>query len=148
MTQNHVRLIKVPLFQRAELPTDDVVTITVHLEDPPTSDSDLIPCCHMQWNCLQYFVHIRQRNYPNTACNYVSMNIEVTYISTNSAVRCGLPITYQHFPSTAKLTFYPVNKWGSFSILPSGGYTTGLVPSQNNWTSPRDSIWKPMVMMI
>ena len=39
----HSRLLKVPLFQRGELPTDDViVTITVHLEDPPTSDSDFL----------------------------------------------------------------------------------------------------------
>ena len=39
-------------------------------------------------------------------------------------IDCGAPITYQHFPNTAKLTFYPANKWGSFSIPPSGGYTT------------------------
>ena len=37
------RLMKVPLFHRGELPTDDIiVTITVHLEDPPTSDSDFL----------------------------------------------------------------------------------------------------------
>ena len=43
LTQSHARLIKVPLFQKGELPTDDIlVTITVHLEDPPTSDSDFL----------------------------------------------------------------------------------------------------------
>ena len=43
VTQNHARLIKVPLFHKGELPTDDnSVTITVHLEDPPTSDLDFL----------------------------------------------------------------------------------------------------------
>ena len=37
---------------------------------------------------------------------------------------CGAPITYAFIPNTATITFYPINKWASFSIPPSGGYTT------------------------
>ena len=124
LTQNHARLIKVPLFQRGELPTDDIlVTITVHLEDPPTSDSDFLAGISDGTVCNTLFISDKG-NYPNTACNYVSMTSGVTYTSAKSAACCGAPITYQHFPNTAKLTIYPINKWGSFSIPPSGGYTT------------------------
>ena len=124
LTQSHARLIKVPLFQKGELPTDDIlVTITVHLEDPPTSDSDFLAGICDGTVCNALFISDKG-NYPKTACKYVSMNSGVTYTSAKSAARCGAPITYQHFPNTAKLTIYPINKWGSFSIPPSGGYTT------------------------
>ena len=124
LTQSHARLIKVPLFQKGELPTDAIlVTITVHLEDPPTSDSDFLAGICDGTVCNALFISDKG-NYPKTACNYVSMNSGVTYTSAKSAARCGAPITYQHFPNTAKLTIYPINKWGSFSIPPSGGYTT------------------------
>ena len=48
----------------------------------------------------------------------------MTYSFIENRHVCGAPITYQHFPNTVTLTFYPVNKWVSFSIPPSGGYTT------------------------
>ena len=63
-------------------------------------------------------------NYPNTACQYATMDSGTTYSNSHFSSGCGAPITYQHFPNTATLTLYPVNKWGSFRIPPSGGYTT------------------------
>ena len=118
------RLIKVPLFQRGELPTDDItVTITVHLEDPPTSDSDFLPAICDGTVCNGVYIS-DSRNYPNAACNYMTIESGVTYTSIVNTGRCGAPITYQHFPNTATLTFYPANKWGSFSIPSGGGYTT------------------------
>ena len=54
----------------------------------------------------------------------MTMGSGVTFTHIANTGGCGAPITYQHFPNTVTLTFYPVNKWGSFSIPPSGGYTT------------------------
>ena len=113
-----------PLFQRGELPTDDIiVTITVHLEDPPTSDSDFLSAICDITVCNGVFISDSE-NYPNAACNYVTIESGAIFTTILSTGRCGAPITYQHFPNTAKLTFYPVNKWASFSIPPGGGYTT------------------------
>ena len=124
VNQARARLIKVPLFQRGELPTDDIiVTITVHLEDPPTSDSDFLSTICDRTDCNGVFISDSE-NYPNAACNYVTIESGAIFITIMSTGRCGAPITYQNFPNTAKLTFYPVNKWASFSIPPSGGYTT------------------------
>ena len=118
------RLIKVPLFQRGELPTDDIiVTITVHLEDPPTSDSDFLAGICDGTVCNGVYISDRG-NYPNVACDYITMESGVTYAEIGMTRGCNGPITYQHFPNTVTLTFYPMNKWGSFSIPPSGGYTT------------------------
>ena len=118
------RLLKVPLFQRGELPTDDViVTITVHLEDPPTSDSDFLTAICDGTVCNGVDTS-DSGNYPNNACNYWTIESGVTFTAIGSTGSCGARITYQHFPNTATLTFYPVNRWGSFSIPSSGGYTT------------------------
>ena len=76
---NH-RLIKVPLFQRGELPTDDIiVTVTVHLQDPPTSDSDfLLAICD---DAICYgVITLDSGNYPNAACDYVTINRGVIYL--------------------------------------------------------------------
>ena len=126
VNQAGARLIKVPLFQKGELPTDDIiVTITVHLEDPPTSDSDFLPAICDGIVCNGVFIS-DTGNYPNGACNYVTIESGVTFTTILSTGRCGAPITYQQFPNTATLTFYPMNKWGSFSIPSSGGYTTAI----------------------
>ena len=118
---NH-RLIKVPLFQGGELPTDDI-TVTVHLQDPPTSDSDfLLAICD---DAICYgVITLDSGNYPNVACNYVTINRGLTFSIIENRGGSGVPITYTAFPNTATLTFYPANKWSSFSIPPSGGYTT------------------------
>ena len=117
------RLIKVPLFPSEELPPGDIiVTITLHLEDPPTSDSDFLLGICDGTVCNGFWIQ-DSRNYPDAACLYVTMNSGATYTIINTA-KCGAPITYEHFPNTAKLAFYPVNTWASFSIPPSGGYTT------------------------
>ena len=106
MTKGSARVIKVPLFQRGELPTNDIsVSITLHLEDPPTADSDfLFSIC------------------DGTQCNGMS---GITYTNEHkSPGGCGASITFEHYPNTVTVTFYPANKWRSFSIPPSGGYTT------------------------
>ena len=127
VVQQYARIIKVPLFQKGELPTDDiVVTITVHLDDPLTADSDFLPGICDGTLCNAIFIS-DSGNYPDNACNYVTMNSGLTYTNAQDVGGCGAPITYQYFPNTAKLTFYPVNKWGSFSIPPSGGYTTARI---------------------
>ena len=124
VNQAHRRLIKVPLFQSGELPTDDItVTITIHLEDPPTSDSDPIPAICDGTVCNGFYIS-DSGNYPNHACNYLTLESGLTFKHIANPGGCNGPVTYQHFPNTAKLTFYPANKWGSFSIPPSGGYTT------------------------
>ena len=123
INKRHSRLIKLPLFQRGELPIDDIiVTITVHLEDPPTSDSDFLPAICDGTVCNGFWIS-DSGNYPNQACTYMTIGSGLSFTSIASSL-CGTPITYEHFPNTARLTFYPANKWGSFSIPPSGGYTT------------------------
>ena len=118
------RLIKVPLFHKGKLPTDDIiVTITVHLEHPPTSDSDFLTaiCDGAVCNGL---VISDSGNYRIGACYYATVESGVVNTPAAANRACGVPITYEHFPNTATLTFYPVYKWASFSIPPSGGYTT------------------------
>ena len=134
LNQAHARLIKVPLFQSGELPTDDIiVTITVHLEDPPTAESDFLTALCDGIVCNGVWIS-DSRNYPNAACNYVTINSGVTYTEIRKT-GCGAPITYTFFPNTVILTFYPINKWASFSIPPSGGYTTaGTFSKQLNLT--------------
>ena len=123
--QQSARMIKVPLFQRGELPTDDItVTITVHLEDPPTSDSDFVAAICDGTVCNGLYIS-DSGNYPNHACNYLTMNSGVVRTSITSLGNCGgIRITYTTFPNTVTITFYPIHKWASFSIPPSGGYTT------------------------
>ena len=124
VNRNRQRLIKVPLFQRGELPTDDIiVTITVHLQDPPTSDSDFLPAICDGTVCNGIWIS-DSGNYPNGACNYLTLESGLTLTRIANTGGCNGPITFQHFPNTVTLTFYPLNKWGSFSIPPSGGYTT------------------------
>ena len=124
VNQAGARLIKVPMLQKGELPTDDIiVTITVHLEDPPTSDSDFLPAICDGTICNGIWIS-DSGNYPNNACDYLTIESGLTLTHIANTGGCGAPITYQHFSNTAKLTFYPINKWGSFSIPPSGGYTT------------------------
>ena len=101
------------------------IAITVHLEDPPTSDSDFLLAICDGTVCNGVFISDTE-NYPNVACNYVTIESGVTFTSIVNTGRCGTPITYQHFPNTATLTFYPTNKWGSFSIPSSGGYTMAI----------------------
>ena len=124
MTQRDARIIRVNLFPSGEFPSGDIaVTITLHLEDPPTSDSDfLIGICD-DTVCNGLWI-TDSGNYPNAACQYATMNSGTTYTNNHNSPTCGAPITYEHYPNTVTLTFYPVNKWGSFSIPPSGGYTT------------------------
>ena len=135
INQVHSRMIKVPLFKRGELPTDDItVTIIVHLEDPPTADSDFFASICDGAICNGVYI-LDSGNYPNRACNYVTGESGLTITTLGSTGGCGAPITYQHFPNTITLTFYPVNKWASFSIPPSGGYTTaGTFTSQLDLT--------------
>ena len=123
--QTHARMIKVPLFQRGELPTDDIiVTITVHLEDPPTADSDFVTAICDGTICNGLYIS-DSGNYPNNACDYLKINSGVTATAFTVLGNCGgIPITYTSYPNTATMTFYPIHKWASFSIPPSGGYTT------------------------
>ena len=126
MSQTRHRLIKVPLFQRGELPTDDIiVTVTVHLQDPPTSDSDFLSAICDDAICYGV-ITLDSTNYPNVACNYVTINRGMTFSVIENRGVCGAPITYTAFPNTVTITFYPANKWASFSIPPSGGYTTAF----------------------
>ena len=135
LNQAHARLIKVPLFQSGELPTDDIiVTITVHLEDPPTAESDILTALCDGTICNGVAIS-DSRNYPNDACNYFTINSGVTFTEIRNTGGCGAPIAYTFFPNTVILTFYPINKWASFSIPPSGGYTTaGTFSKQLNLT--------------
>ena len=124
INQVRPRLIKVPLFHRGQLPNDDIiVTITVHLEDAPTADSDFLTAICDGVVCNGIWIS-DSHNYPNQACNYLTVGSGVNFTIIEIATGCGAPITYEHFPNTVTLTFYPVNKWASFSIPPSGGYTT------------------------
>ena len=118
-------MIKVPLFQRGELSTDDIiVTIIVHLKDPPTADSDFFTAICDGTVCNGVFIS-DSGNYPTNACNYLTMNSGVIGTSFTALGNCGgVPITYTSYPNTVTMTFYPIHKWASFSIPPSGGYTT------------------------
>ena len=135
INQVNSRMIKVPLFPREELSTDDIiVTITVHLEDPPTTDSDFLAAICDGTVCNSVYIS-DSGNYPNSACNYLTVESGLILTTIAATGGCGAPITYQHYPNTVTLTFYPVNKWASFSIPPSGGYTTaGTFTRQLNLT--------------
>ena len=138
VNQEHARLIRVPLFLSGTLPTDDIViTVTVHLEDPPTPDSDLFTTICDDAICNGIWIS-DSRNYPDDACNYFTVNsgVNYTFVSGNTAGgSCGAPINYTFFPNTVTLTFYPTIGWASFSIPPSGGYTTaGTFSGQLNLT--------------
>ena len=83
----HSRLIKVPMLQRVELPTDDIiVTITVHQEDPPRFSPR-----HLRWNCLQWFLDIRfwelsksgMHLYDNWKWSHLHLNSEHTLWCTD-----------------------------------------------------------------
>ena len=97
MNQLDARIIKVNLFSSGELPCDDIaVTITLHLEDPPTSDSDfLIGICD-DTVCNGLWI-TDSGNYPNAACQYATMNSGTTYTNNHNSPTCGAPITYEHY---------------------------------------------------
>ena len=119
------RLLRIPIFQRGQVPEEDIVVyIKVYLRDPPTSDSDpLIGICDGTV-CNAIFVSDRG-NYPNNACNYGSFNSGPILTSSYFHNNCGgIPITYTTFPNAATLTFYPSEQLGTFHIIPDGGYTT------------------------
>ena len=121
----HARLLRIPIFQRGQVPDVNIVVyIKVHLRDPPTSDSDsLIGICDGTV-CNAIFV-LDRGNYPNNACNYGSFNSGPTYTNSQFASNCGgVPITYTTFPNAVTLTFYPSEQLGTFHIIPDGGYTT------------------------
>ena len=126
-----------PLFQRGELPTDDIIVITtLHLEDLPTSDSSFVLSICDGTVCNGFWIQDSGR-YPQAASLYVTINSGMTYTNDHTASGgLGTPITYEHFPNTATLTFYPINKWASFSIPILGGYTAaGTFMSQVDVTN-------------
>ena len=119
------RLLRIPIFQRGQVPEEDIVVyIKVYLRDPPTSDSDpLIGICDGTV-CNAIYVSDRG-NYPNNACNYGSFNSGPIHNSSQFLGNCGgIPITYTTYPNAATLTFYPSKQLGTFHIIPDGGYTT------------------------
>ena len=88
-------------------------------------------------------------NYPNNACTYVTMNSGATCTyRVKESVVLPLPMhSFQTLPQShstpttsglpsashlvaATITFYPNNKWASFSIPPDGGYTTAATFSR------------------
>ena len=119
------RLLRIPIFQRGQVPEEDIVVyIKVHLRDPPTSDSDLLIGICDGTVCNVIAVSDRG-NYPNTACNYGSFNSGPTPTNGQFGSTCGgIPITYTTYPNAATLTFYPSEQLGTFHIIPDGGYTT------------------------
>ena len=122
---NHARLLRIPIFQRGQVPEEDIVVyIKVHLRDPPTSDSDLLIGICDGTVCNAIFVSDRG-NYRNNACNYGSFNSGPIYTGSQFLGNCGgIPITYTTYPNEVTLTFYPNEQLGTFHIIPDGGYTT------------------------
>ena len=90
--QRNAQLIKVPLFPRGELPTDDIiVTITLHLEDPPTSDSDFLLGICDGTTCNALWIS-DSSNYPNSACNYVTVESGLTFTTLGAQEGVGLQL--------------------------------------------------------
>ena len=119
------RLLRIPIFQRGQVPEEDIVVyIKVYLRDPPTSDSDpLIGIC--DGTVCNAIIVLDSSNYPKTACQYGSFNSGPIYTSYQFVNNCGgIPITYTTYPNEVTLTFYPSEQLGTFHIIPDGGYTT------------------------
>ena len=121
----YARLLRIPIFQRGQVPEEDIVVyIEAYLRDPPTNDSDpLIGICDGTI-CNAIYWSDRD-NYPKNACNYASFNSGLIYTNHQFLGDCGgIPITFATYPNAVTLTFYPSEQLGTFHIIPDGGYTT------------------------
>ena len=126
MGSKHGRILRLPIFQKGEVPMDDIaVYVKVYLRNPPTDDSDpLVSIC--DGTICNGIIVLDSGNYPNTACNYGSFNSgPIAQFTSKFSGNCGdIPITYTTYPKVATLTFYPSEQLGTFHIIPDGGYTT------------------------
>ena len=117
-----------PLFQREELLSNDIiVTITIHLEDPPTIDSDFFTAVCDDTVCNGMSIS-DSGNYTNNACTYVTMNsgATCTYRVKESVV---LPLPMHSSQTLPQSRSIPSTS-GPPSAPPNGGYTTAATFSR------------------
>ena len=122
---SNARLLRIPIFQRGQVPEEDIVVyIKVYLRNPPTSDSDAgIGICDGTV-CNAIYVSDRG-DYPNNACRFHTYRSGLKRTNSTESATCGgIPITYTTYPNAVTLTFYPSEQLGTFHIIPDGGYTT------------------------
>ena len=70
----YARLLRIPIFQRGQVPEEDIVVyIKVYLRDPPTGEADIfISIC--DGTVCNAITVLDRGNYPHIACNYGSFN--------------------------------------------------------------------------
>ena len=122
---HHARLLRIPIFQKGQVPEEDIVVyIKVYLRDPPTSDND--PMFGISDGRISNLIVVSDEgNYPNKACWYHTSRSGPNLTNSTFSGTCGgVPITYTTYPNEVTLTFYPSEQLGTFHIIPDGGYTT------------------------
>ena len=120
----HARLLRIPIFQRGQVPEEDIVVyIKLYLRDPLTSDAD--PVFGISDGKTFHSIAVSDRgNYPKNACWFDTSGSGPIRINPKFTGTCGgIPITYTTFPNEVTLTFYPSEQLGTFHIIPHGGYT-------------------------
>ena len=125
---NHARLLRIPIFQRGQVPEEDIVVyIKLYLHSPkPSTDSDPVFGIS-DGRILNSIVVSDSGNYPNNACWFHTAGsgpIRINPSISGSGTCGGIPITYTTYPNEVTLTFYPSEQLGTFHITPDGGYTT------------------------
>ena len=121
--QINKRLIRIPLFQKDELCTDDIaVKIKLYFQDPPTSDSDPIIMLCDKTTCNGLL--IADINNVGTACSFESLTPGNTATDRLLFRNCGdLTLESDVSPKEVIVTLKPTQQWGSFHLTQGGGFT-------------------------
>ena len=116
------RLIRIPLFQKDELCTDDIaVKIKLYFQDPPTRDSDPIIMLCDKTTCNGNL--IADINNVGVACYFVSLTPGNTFTGTLGGTCGGLTQKSSISPKKVIVTLRPKQQWGSFHLTKGGGFT-------------------------
>ena len=120
--QTNKRLIRIPLFQKDELCTDDIaVKIKLYFQDPPTDDSDPIIMLCDKTTCNGNL--IADINNVGLACYFASLTPGNTFTGTLGGTCGGLTLVSDVSPKEVIVTFRPTQQWGSFHLTQGGGFT-------------------------
>ena len=120
--QDNKRLIRIPLFRKDELCTDDIaVKIKLYFQHPPTRDSDpIIMLCDKTTCNGNLIADVSNVGLP---CYFVSLTPGNTFTGTLGGTCGGLTLVSYLSPKEVIVTLRPKQQWGSFHITKGGGFT-------------------------
>ena len=122
----YTRLIRVPLFQKDELCTEDItVKIKLFFQDPPTTDSDpAIMLCDKD-SCNGNWIADRYNQISGLTCQFGGFTPGYVGTVFEASSTCGgLAITSPYIsPKAVTVTYKPARQWGSFHLPTNGGFT-------------------------